>query len=63
MLEGMENVLQYVEDHIYKSSNLESMSDGELLSILGGGGGSQVDAVFYLTTHGMSSPVHVTTIY
>ena len=52
ILEGMETVLQYIEDQIHKSSTLESMSDAELLSILGGGGGYQVDVVFYLTTHG-----------
>ena len=52
VLEGMENVLQYIEDQIHKSSALENMSDAELLSILGGGGGNQVDVVLYMSTHG-----------
>ena len=48
MLEGMDSVLQYIEAQMAKNTSFSSMSDGDLLSMLGGDGGFQVDLVLYL---------------
>lgn len=40
-------VLQYLETHLEKSSKM-NMTDGELITMMSGSGGSQVDVVFYL---------------
>ena len=50
--EGMELIFQYIESHIAKSTSTTSMSDGDLLNMLGGNGGTQVDLVLYLIGKG-----------
>ena len=45
-------MIQYIESQMSKSLSLETMSDAELLSIVGGSGGTLVDVVFYLTSSG-----------
>ncbi|KAK7538749.1 uncharacterized protein J3D65DRAFT_343483 [Phyllosticta citribraziliensis] len=44
----MDNVVQYVESLLHKNASITSMSDGDLLGILSGNGGFQIDVVFYL---------------
>ena len=55
MLEGMDSVLQYIEAQMAKNTSFSSMSDGDLLSMLGGDGGFQVDLVLYLISQSKSS--------
>ncbi|KAL2181880.1 Septin-domain-containing protein [Thermothelomyces heterothallicus CBS 202.75] len=43
-------VSQYIEAHLQRISS-NSLSDGDLLNLLGGEGGVQVDAVFYLVSN------------
>lgn len=47
-------VAQYIEAHLQRiHSNL--LSDGDLLNLLGGEGGVQVDAVFYMVSGSMNT--------
>ena len=50
MMESVETVVQYIEAQMVKTMSLTSLSDGDLLNILGGNGGFQVDVVFYLVS-------------
>ncbi|KAK8191428.1 uncharacterized protein BKA78DRAFT_134756 [Phyllosticta capitalensis] len=43
-----DDVVQYIEALLHKNASITSMSDGDLLGILSGNGGLQVDVVFYL---------------
>ena len=47
-IEGIEAVVQYIETQMAKTLSATSLSDGDLLNLLGGDGGVQVDVVFYL---------------
>ncbi|KAI2470620.1 hypothetical protein F4781DRAFT_390002 [Annulohypoxylon bovei var. microspora] len=52
---AMENIMpcvEYVESHLNKMSS-DSLSDSDMLNVLGGGGGFQVDVVFYLISQKM----------
>ncbi|KAI0881943.1 uncharacterized protein GGS22DRAFT_171178 [Annulohypoxylon maeteangense] len=52
---AMENIMsciEYVESHLNKMSS-DSLSDSDMLDVLGGGGGFQVDVVFYLISQKM----------
>ncbi|KAI1094726.1 hypothetical protein F5B19DRAFT_444517 [Rostrohypoxylon terebratum] len=52
---AMENIMsciEYVESHLNKMSS-DLLSDSDMLNVLGGGGGFQVDAVFYLISQKM----------
>jgi hypothetical protein len=48
-------VAQYIEAHLRRIDS-NSLSDGDLLNLLGGEGGIQVDAVFYLVSNRMHVP-------
>ncbi|KAI0123851.1 hypothetical protein BJ170DRAFT_640718 [Xylariales sp. AK1849] len=53
---AMETIMQcveYVESHLNKVSS-DSLSEPEMLNMLGGGGGFQVDVVFYLIQRSLS---------
>ncbi|MCJ1382800.1 hypothetical protein MMC17_005913 [Xylographa soralifera] len=50
VLESMDSVLHYIEAQMAKNTSFSNMSDVDLLSMLGGGGGFQVDVVLYLFT-------------
>ena len=52
VLASMDSVLQYIEAQMAKNTSFSSMSDVDLLSMLGGSGGFQVDVVLYLFTKG-----------
>jgi len=43
-------VIQHVESLLRRNASLGALSDGEVLSILSGSGGVQVDLVFYIFT-------------
>ncbi|KAI1106908.1 hypothetical protein F4804DRAFT_299440 [Jackrogersella minutella] len=52
---AMETIIscaEYVESHLNKISS-DSLSDSDMLNMLGGGGGFQVDVVFYLISQKM----------
>lgn len=46
--------IEYVESHLNKMSS-DLLSDSDMLNVLGGGGGFQVDAVFYLISQSRST--------
>lgn len=46
--EGVDLVVQYVESQLAKIASLPDMGEGDILSMLSGNGGPQVDVVFYL---------------
>ena len=48
-------VVCYVEEHFERLSSLANLSDGDLMGLVSGSGGSQVDVVFYLFSHGTSN--------
>jgi hypothetical protein len=50
-MESIIPVVQYVESHIEKSVSSARVSDGDMMSMLSGNGGYQVDVVFYLILH------------
>ena len=45
-------VTQYIEAHLQRMSS-NFLTDGDILNLLGGEGGIQVDAVFYLVSNRM----------
>jgi hypothetical protein len=47
-MESITPVVQYVESHLEKCSSPAGLSDGDMMSMLSGNGGSLVDVVFYL---------------
>ena len=48
LIEGVEPVIQYVENQIARTMSASHMSDADLLSLLAGNGGPQVDIVLYM---------------
>ena len=54
VLEGMEIVTRYIESQMSKNMDIANLEDAEVLSLFGGGGGSQVDVVLYVADRGMS---------
>jgi hypothetical protein len=57
-------VLQYVESHLRRMSS-NSLTDGDILNMLGGDGGVQVDVVFYMISRceSLVSPHNCERIY
>ncbi|KAK7634656.1 hypothetical protein IWX47DRAFT_782314 [Phyllosticta citricarpa] len=53
-----DNVVQYIEALLHKNASITSMSDGDLLSILSGNGGLQVDVIFYLLKPSEGKSIH-----
>ncbi len=47
-MEGIVPVVQYLETQLERSAAGSGMTDSELINILSGSGGSQVDVVFYV---------------
>lgn len=43
-------VVQYVESHLQRMYS-NTLADGDVLNMLGGDGGVQVDVVFYMISH------------
>ena len=48
LMEGVEPVIQYIENQIARTMSASHMSDADLLSLLAGNGGPQVDIVLYM---------------
>lgn len=48
LVEGVEPVIQYVESQIARTTSSAHISDVDLLSLLAGNGGPQVDIVLYM---------------
>lgn len=53
--EGMHSVVAYVEQQFGKPFSSTNTSDSELINLLSGNGGPQVDVVFYLIGQGIIS--------
>lgn len=53
---GTERVIAYIKQRLQQNATLGSMSDSDLLSVLSGGGGCQIDAVLYLFAPGKRKP-------
>ena len=47
-LESIDPVVDYIESHLRKASSVQGMSDSDMISMLSGNGGSQVDLVLYV---------------
>ena len=47
-VEDMDPVIEYIESLLHRNASMGTVSDGDLLSVLSGNGGMQVDVVFYL---------------
>ena len=52
-METMQSVLHYIEAQLIRPFSTLSASDGDIVSMLSGIGGTQVDVVFYLIAQGM----------
>lgn len=46
--DGTDSILQYIETQMRKATSASDMSDSDLLGLMSGKGGPQVDVVFYL---------------
>lgn len=46
-------VVEYVESLLFQNASVASMEDSDVLGVIGGHGGVQVDVVFYLLSPGM----------
>ena len=53
-IENMDIILQYIEAQLTKPFTASTASEGDIIGLLSGVGGSQVDVVFYLLSQGMS---------
>ena len=53
MVEGIETVMQYIESQLTKTFSFVNSTEGEIVSMMGGDGGAQVDLVLYLISKGM----------
>lgn len=53
---GIESVMNYITEQMNTMYSMANMGSGELVSMLSGKGGTQVDIVFYLISRGISSP-------
>lgn len=53
-MESITPVVQYVESHLEKCSSPAGLSEGDMMTMLSGNGGSLVDVVFYLILHSES---------
>ncbi|KAG0647011.1 Septin-2B [Hyphodiscus hymeniophilus] len=49
-LESIMPVVNYIESHLQKFASMQGLSESDMINMLSGNGGSQVDLVFYLFT-------------
>jgi hypothetical protein len=54
-MECITPVINYIESHLKKAISLENMSESDMIGMLSGNGGSQVDLVLYVIQHSKSS--------
>jgi hypothetical protein len=50
-----DQVVHYLEGLLHRNASITAISDSELLNVLSGGGGVQVDVVLYMFPTGMSN--------
>ena len=50
--ENMDSILTYIDAQATKTLDFNRMDNGDLVSLVAGHGGSQVDVVFYLFSKG-----------
>ena len=48
----LEDTIHYIDSQLHTTLNLSLATQGELASLLGGRGGSQVDVILYMITEG-----------
>ena len=48
---SIDKIVGYVESQFRRTASMDNMTDGDITNLLGGNGGSQVDAVFLLLSH------------
>jgi hypothetical protein len=53
-LESITPVIDYIESHLQKVVSMQGLSESDMISMLSGNGGSQVDLVFYIFTQSTS---------
>jgi hypothetical protein len=51
-MECISPVVEYVESHLRKATSLDNMTESDMISMLSGNGGSQVDLVLYVIDNG-----------
>lgn len=56
-MEGIETVMQYVETQLRRSFSSPSEGESDVVGLLSGSGGSQVDVCFYLISQGKWCPL------
>lgn len=54
MTEGIESVVQYVKAQLVKATSFTTVGEGELVSMLSGKGGTQVDVALYMIAQSLS---------
>lgn len=54
MTEGIESVVQYVKAQLAKGTSFATIGEGELVSMLSGKGGTQVDVALYMIAQSLS---------
>lgn len=54
-METVSRVVQYVESHLHRM-NSNTLGDGDMLNMVGGDGGVQVDVVLYMVSKREQSP-------
>ena len=52
-MEGIESVLQYIETQLRRTFSPPAEGESDVVGLLSGSGGSQVDVVFYLISQGI----------
>lgn len=53
-LETIIPVVDYIESHFKRAASMEGLNDAEVINMLSGNGGSQVDLVFYVFSQSKS---------
>lgn len=54
MTEGIESVVQYVKAQLAKGTSFATIGEDELVSMLSGKGGTQVDVALYMIAQSLS---------
>ncbi|QDS72024.1 hypothetical protein FKW77_002117 [Venturia effusa] len=57
-----EHVVRYIESLLHKNASVTTLSDSELMNVLSGSGGVQVDVVIYVVPHEWTKDEHITQI-
>jgi len=58
--DNADSVIQYIEGLLHRNASTATMSESDLLSMLSGNGGVQVDVVLYVFSHGMHISTYLT---